>query len=530
MLPRILTAFLLFSLVAPLSAQAPGPRRVAMVLPQQDFYYPDYGPLRDALEAQGATVTVAAPSLAPCYPHAGTAQGAANGGVVVPDIALTDVSGAEFDAIVVTGGWGVASVTFAFPGTWLNPAYGPDTAAALALNTLFGEFLAEDKPVAAICHGVSVLAWARVDGTSPLDGATVTGYAGNGPAASVGGQTYAANTLPTRWHVEQNGATMLSDSAIGDPTSAHDDVIVDGNLVTAQDWRAASALGATLVSEIDARHIVPTDGTNDDSSDDASDDDNDASNDDANSDDDASNDDANTDDPADEHRVLMVIANYHFYYREYAEPRAELLEEGIAVDIAAGRLETCYPHAGSGYSDADGAVEPDLTVADALALATSDPERWDAIVFVGGWGSSAYQYAYPGTYANGSYNGEASIKADVNALINAFDAQGKYVTALCHGVSVLAYARVQGVSPLAGRTVVAWPYQAPPELVTWGQTQRRTHDLIAAEGAFVLAPGSVGDTTSSSDDVWIDGNIITGESFDSARAFGEVLAEQITQP
>ncbi len=41
------------------------------------------------------------------------------------------------------------------------------------VNNLINDFLDQDKHVAAICHGVTVLAWARVDGVSPLAGKQV---------------------------------------------------------------------------------------------------------------------------------------------------------------------------------------------------------------------------------------------------------------------------------------------------------------------------------------------------------------------
>ena len=85
------------------------------------------------------------------------------------------------------------------------------------------------------------------------------------------------------------------------------------------------------------------------------------------------------------------------------------------------------------------------------------PADYSAIVFVGGWGSSMYQYAFPATIANNRYDGNAATKAIVNDLIGDFLAQDKYVTAICHGVTVLAWARVDGASPLDGKTVsVPW--------------------------------------------------------------------------
>lgn len=84
--------------------------------------------------------------------------------------------------------------------------------------------------------------------------------------------------------------------------------------------------------------------------------------------------------------------------------------------------------------------------------------NFDAILFIGGWSASACQYAFPGTYVNALYDGHAETKAIVNRLIKEFSAQNKYLTAIRPGVSVLAWARVNGVSPLAGHHATGGPY------------------------------------------------------------------------
>src|SRR5262245_48111088 len=88
--------------------------------------------------------------------------------------------------------------------------------------------------------------------------------------------------------------------------------------------------------------------------------------------------------------VLMVIANRDFYYQEYGETRNSLAEAGVGVVVAATSEDTAIPHANSGQSEAgvSGEVTPDI------ALADVNPANYSAIVFVGGWGSSMYQFAY----------------------------------------------------------------------------------------------------------------------------------------
>lgn len=216
--------------------------------------------------------------------------------------------------------------------------------------------------------------------------------------------------------------------------------------------------------------------------------------------------------------VLMVIANRDFYYREYADTRQALENAGIGVVVAAGTQTLCSPHWNSGQGADGGYVTPDI------ALTDVDASRYSAVVFVGGWGASQYQYSFEGTYANAAYNGSAAVESAANRLINDFVAQDKYVCGLCHGVTVLAWARVDGVSPLAGRTVVAYGGWAPASSVP-GSTSTRWH--VESNGATMLASQSAGDPTTAADDVWVDGKIITGENYDSAYRFGEVIAEHL---
>ena len=217
--------------------------------------------------------------------------------------------------------------------------------------------------------------------------------------------------------------------------------------------------------------------------------------------------------------VLMVIPNQDFYYREYSETRESLVAASVPVVVAAATLDTAIPHDDSGQGDDGGFVHPDLTLFDVAAA------EYSAIVFVGGWGASVYQYAFEGEYDRDIYNGGELLTSTVNDVINDFVAQGKYVTALCHGVSVLAWARVDGVSPVEGRTVSSFAGAAPRADGISGTTR----DQIEANGATVVASRSIGDPTTSADDVVVDGMIITAEDYDSAYAFGAVIAERVAE-
>lgn len=219
-------------------------------------------------------------------------------------------------------------------------------------------------------------------------------------------------------------------------------------------------------------------------------------------------------------RVLLVIANQDFFYREYHDPREELQRAGITVDVAAGRRTTCRPHANSGQQG-NGDVMPDLAIADV------DASRYDAIMFSGGWGSSMYQYAFDGTYGKQIYNGERQTKEAVNRLLGEFVQQDKYVAALCHGVSVLAWARIDGKSLLDGRRAVASPRQSPAGIYNGRRDQPLSRWNAEVNGARLSPARSIGDRQTSADDVMVDGKIVTGEDDNSARLFGRTLAQLV---
>lgn len=226
---------------------------------------------------------------------------------------------------------------------------------------------------------------------------------------------------------------------------------------------------------------------------------------------------------ADEKRVLIVIANHHFFYREYADPRAELERAGIKVTVAAGRKAACRPHDGSGQGNDGGTVQPDLAIADVKSA------DYDAILFSGGWGSSAYQFAFNGRYNDAAYNGDKAVKADVNRLIGEFLSQKKFVCALCNAVSVLAWARVEGQSPLRGKTVCAPVRQAAAGIYDGRQAQPSCRWHPEKNGAVLSPAGAIGRPGTAEDDVVVDGLIVTGEDDISARAMGRKIAELLAK-
>ncbi len=216
-----------------------------MVIANRDYWHQEYTRVRAALENRGLQVVVAAGARTAAVP-----QGMRLKSPVIPDLALTDVDAADYSAIVFVGGWGASSYQYAFEGTYSNIYYRPATAVVAEVNRLINDFAAQDKPVAGISHGVTVLAWARVDGVSPLEARTAVGWAGGGPGFGRNGSTYPDSTVPIHQHLGENGAKVVLSAAVGDPLATTDDVIVDGKIITAENYMAAKAFARTIAAAV----------------------------------------------------------------------------------------------------------------------------------------------------------------------------------------------------------------------------------------------------------------------------------------
>ena len=241
--------------------------------------------------------------------------------------------------------------------------------------------------------------------------------------------------------------------------------------------------------------------------------------------------------------VLMVIVNQEFHYQEYANARLSLEAARLPVKVAAATTARAIPSPNTGQpANTDGGVQPNLPLSSARA------RDYSAIVFVGGWGSSMYQYAYidpnldgviDNYYANSLYNGDDNLndgragtnKVVVNQLINDFIAQDKPVAGICHGITVLAWARVNGASPLQGKKVVSGPMGSPATYflgTSYADNELGLHEQVVINGGFTNPySGQAGNPTTTADDVVVDGRIITAENYDSAKQLGPVLARQL---
>jgi putative intracellular protease/amidase len=239
---------LLATLLFPSVARAAEPLPVLLVIANRDFWYQEYADVRKELAAQRLKVVVAAGSTAAAVPQERDVRR-----VVTPDVALGEVDAADYSAVVFVGGWGASSYQYAFSGTYASLAYQPDPVVAEAVNDLINDFIEQDKYVSAISHGVTVLAWARVNDASPLQGRTVAAWPGGSPAFEYDGQSYEKATMPVYWHVILNGGSVLTAGSMGGPLTSADDVVVDGQIITGENYDSAALFARTLARAIAGR-------------------------------------------------------------------------------------------------------------------------------------------------------------------------------------------------------------------------------------------------------------------------------------
>jgi putative intracellular protease/amidase len=243
-----------------------------MLVANDGFFFQEYDDPRFALESAGVEVVVASGSGGVAVPHSGSYFPRYSGRSVtvqsVPaTVAIAGLSASVFDAMVISGGWGATSYFDGYPGT--ADAWAPVAAHAAHVSRLIGEFLSQQKHVLAICNGVSVLAWSRVNGLSPVQGRAVRAPWGSGFP-----QTYAGRRYGTSWHVDsvcpwepgpaddncfRMGKFATDNGAVVPPVYTEADRatawVQDGLVITAQDNFAALSAGQHLAQLLSTRRL-----------------------------------------------------------------------------------------------------------------------------------------------------------------------------------------------------------------------------------------------------------------------------------
>lgn len=166
--------------------------------------------------------------------------------------------------------------------------------------------------------------------------------------------------------------------------------------------------------------------------------------------------------------VVMIIAQDNFRDEELLQPKRILEEGGIIVKVASRKRQEARGMLGA-------RVMPDMTLQDI------DVQDFDAVVFVGGGGSSTY------------WDDPLAHKISCEAY-----SANKIVAAICIAPVTLAKAGL-----LKGRRATVWSSEA---------------ESLKAEGA-IYTPGALER----------DGNIITASGPTAADAFGKQILKAISE-
>jgi len=167
-------------------------------------------------------------------------------------------------------------------------------------------------------------------------------------------------------------------------------------------------------------------------------------------------------------KVVMIIAPQNFRDEELLEPKSVLTEKGAEVKVASASLETAKGMLGA-------EVKPDMLVSDIK------PEDWDAILLVGGTGSSIYWE-----------------DSSVHSMLNEAVKLNKIVGAICIAPVTLANAGI-----LSDKKATVYS----------SETKK-----LADKGAECTGK-----------DVERDGNIITASGPPAAKEFGNAIAQALTE-
>lgn len=228
--------------------------------------------------------------------------------------------------------------------------------------------------------------------------------------------------------------------------------------------------------------------------------------------------------PAHPRRIAIVLSNpavspvtggsVGFWWSELTHPWYAFTEAGYEVEVFSYTGGTCEPDAMSDPRDPSGYSASDLIslgfihtpacaalIVDTPPVSAIDPDRFDAILVAGGQAPMVTMES----------------AHDLHALFVHFHRSGKIAACLCHGSSILRFARLPDGTPLArGKTVTGfanveedfadnavWDFGILPRgthLMPW-----RIEDELKALGANYVQAG-----------LWRsfavrDGNLVTGQ-------------------
>ncbi len=165
-------------------------------------------------------------------------------------------------------------------------------------------------------------------------------------------------------------------------------------------------------------------------------------------------------------KAVMIIAQEMFRDEEYAEPKEVLENSGVKVITASRKTGLAKGKLGM-------VAQIDASITDIKA------KDYDAVIFVGGPGSYGYHE-----------------DTEAHRIVKETIASGKILGGICAASGILAYA-----GALKGKKATSFP---------------GVSDILKSKGAHYTASG-----------VEVDGNIITADGPQNAKAFGEAIVKAL---
>ena len=196
---------------------------------------------------------------------------------------------------------------------------------------------------------------------------------------------------------------------------------------------------------------------------------------------------------------------------EVTHPFEKLKDAGIAVEFASilggnapldGMEDMKDPVIARFWAD----TEFRHAIANTRRIDKVDPSRYSAIFFAGGHGT---MWDFPGSAA-------------AQKAIREIDAAGGIVSAVCHGPAALVNAtRADGSLLVAGRKVAAFTNGEEEEVQSTHVVPFLLADKLSERGALHQ------NTPNWSDNVIVDGRLITGQNPQSASSLGKALRDAL---
>lgn len=162
-----LAGLIRLSTLVPLSVDRTQPLPVLLVIADRGaFGRRKSAQMRHELAVRGLRVVVAVDGIEAASDASPDVR------AVTPDVAIGKVSASDYSAMVCIGDRDASQCPDqdAFPRAYRSPAHQRVPIAAGAIVRLIDRFIAQNKPVAAVTHDASALAWTGIDHVSPWHG------------------------------------------------------------------------------------------------------------------------------------------------------------------------------------------------------------------------------------------------------------------------------------------------------------------------------------------------------------------------